>query len=203
MIKSLKSYINYIGEGLFRNIGSNASDMTDWFMKLPIYMDQYNTKYDIRLSMKDPSRLCIRIGNTYKKLHNNRNLIIDLSPYIDKLAEHPIENCFMRISTGMWSRDDHNIHIHNKEAYQKNKDNWGMEFDKLVMVMIYEYPNPVSWRSNSPLGNGFQLSPPKGVVIRSPKCLLKLARYVDDYPRSGGFPDDENARWWTEFENNL
>ena len=165
MIKSLKSYINYIGEGLFRNIGSNAGDMTDWFMKLPIYMDQYNTKYDIRLSAKDPSRLCIRIGNTYK--------------------------------------NDYNIHIHNKEAYQKNKDNWGMEFDKLVMVMIYEYPNPVSWRSNSPLGNGFQLSPPKGVVIRSPKCLLKLARYVDDYPRSGGFPDDENARWWTEFENNL
>ena len=86
MIKSLKSYINYIGEGLFRNIGSNAGDMTDWFIKLPIYMDQYNTKYDIRLSTKDPSRLCIRIGNTYKKLHNNRNLIIDLSPYIDKTA---------------------------------------------------------------------------------------------------------------------
>lgn len=200
----MKSIVSYLNEGLFRNIGSNADDIRDWFMEMPVFMEQYNTKYDIRSAVKDPSRLRIVIGNDYKRLHQNRNLVIDLSPYMGRLANRPLENCMLLISTGLWGRkyNDDKIVIHNTEAYEKNRDSWGPEFDKIVMVRIYEYPQPVRWQKNSPLENGFQTIQPKTGVSK-PKILLTLMRYVDDYPRNGGFPDDENASWWTETVNNL
>ena len=186
-------------EGFFSNVGAGFDDMKEWFNRLPVCMDQYLTKYDIKHTKKDPKNFTIIFGNTYKRNHDNRNIVVDLKPYITELMKHPVENCALIFQTGLWNDQYGDIKIYSK-IYSDDDD--ALDFDKKIKISIIEYSNPLKLPFNRS-DDYICYIRPVTLIDRHQKRLVELDRYADDYPKNRNFSDSENATWWTETLNNL
>jgi len=184
---------------------STPGDVRDWFMKLPVFVLPFTTsvKYNIRNVRKDPNKFRIIIGNEYNKFSQNRDLVIDLKPYIKELSKYPVENCMLRIDAGE-PLDPKHVVIHNTDVYDENEDKIkkGDAFSRGAVLNIWCYDGPLMWSKDAHLKDGLMRRYP---VIYNDKCeeLLRAVRFLDDYPRDRNLGDDENATYWTELINNL
>ena len=200
----MKNLREYITESQIDEV-SDDTNPRDWFMKLPVYVGSLTPKYNIRLARKDPNKFQIIIGNEFNNLRQNRDLVIDLSSYMDDLVRYPVENCMLKLDIGYPiypDPADSNVVIHNTDAYEENKARGGHEFEKCARFYLWCYAQPPRWASNSHLKDGFQKRYPN-IYGTDVDELLICCRYLDDYPRSGRFPNNENASYWTELQNNL
>lgn len=195
-----------INEGFFSNVGAGFDDMKEWFKKLAVCMEQYLTKYDIKTTVKDINNFTIKFGNTYKQHHDNRNIVVDLKPYMNELIKYPVENCLLKFSTGLWMGTKVPVDIHSVADPITNHDiTTDFLFDKKIQLRIIAFEKPIKLPSGLYVTDDYicKRLPREPLSKRQPNKLLILERYVDDYPKKGKFSDMENATWWTETHNEL
>lgn len=191
-----------INEGFFSNVGAGFDDMKEWFKKLAVCMEQYLTKYDINTTVKDINNFTIKFGNTYKQHHDNRNIVIDLKPYMSELIKYPVENCLLKFSTRLWMGTKKQVAIHSVTDPNIDTD---FLFDKKILLRIIVFEKPIKLPSEQYVTDDYicKRLPREPLAKRQPDKLLILERYVDDYPKKGKLSDAENAAWWTETLNEL
>lgn len=191
-----------INEGFFSNVGAGFDDMKEWFKKLAVCMEQYLTKYDIHTTVKDINNFTIKFGNTYKQHHDNRNIVVDLKPYMSELIKYPVENCLLKFSTGLWMGTKKQVAIHSVTDPNIDTD---FLFDKKILLRIIVFEKPIKLPSEQYVTDDYicKRLPREPLAKRQPDKLIILERYVDDYPKKGKLSDAENATWWTETLNEL
>jgi len=212
-MKDLKECIHmklYEG-GFFKNIGSDFGKIKEWFDQVPVVFEQYLTKWNTKEIKKDRNSFTITFLNDYKKNNKEKEVILDLSPYIQELSKVDPRHCIIKFSTGLYTNTGGvDIKINNKD--KKAKDDANDNFygwDKKIRIAIIETkgenPHPekqildgrdvnkmISFSRNTYMSYA---SRHQSAWKGNANMLLELMQYTDDYPfvRDG----------WTVLHNNL
>lgn len=198
-MKSLKESIKGSMSGFFKNVGADLTKATEWIDKVPIVFDLYGMQYDKHEVERIPSKYSIKFLSAYKRRTRERDIILNLSPFVnDLLLKYNPEQCVITFGWG-WGGNTLNRykkelkvnHPLSKEMY----DVWApgkydLKDDKMIKVTIayYEKPNPKVRDNNIITGSEINR-------MGKSKPLLIFGVYLNDYP----FTEDS----WTLLQNNL
>lgn len=196
-MKTLKESIKGSMGGFFKNVGTDLGKAKEWIDKVPVYFDLYGMQYNKKAVERDRDRFTIKFLSAYKRRTQERDIALNLSPFITKLQEYDPEHCVITFGWG-WGENAYQRygkkldigHPNSKEMFEEWDGKYYIREDKIIKLSIScsDKPNP---KPNQNIITGSEYNR-MGVHI---KPLLVFGVYLNDYP----FTEDS----WTLFKNNL
>ena len=191
-MKSLEESIKGSMRGFFKNVGADLTKAKEWIDKVPVIFDLYGMQYDKHEVERIPSKYSIKFLSTYKRRTRERDIILNLSPFVnDLLLKYNPERCAITFGWSWGSSKLKVNHPQSKEMYDEwTPGNYVLKDDKMIKVTItyYEKPNPKVRDNNIITGSEINR-------MGSGSTLLIFGVYLNDYP----FTEDS----WTLLWDNL
>lgn len=198
-MKSLEESIKGSMSGFFKNVGADLTKATEWIDKVPIVFDLYGMQYNKYEVERIPSKYSIKFLSTYKRRTRERDIILNLSPFVnDLLMKYNPEQCVITFGWG-WgsntlSRYKKELKINHplsKEMFDEwTPGKYDLKDDKMIKVTIAYYEKPVPKVRDNNIITGSEIN-----RMGKSKPLLIFGVYLNDYP----FTEDS----WTLLQNNL
>lgn len=185
----MKTLSEHIGESIFGNLGisSTIDSMSDFINNVPIMFDQYGTKYDKGLVIRDPKNLTITFQNTYSRDNRARNIVFDFSDYIEKLSKLDLHTTVLTFRTAI---------LNTRLWPEQPTHHFGGSDNKLVVLNIETrcIPPVLDPNYDHIVKKNYNLG---GTLV------FKAARFVDDYDPKHIPSTDELMKSWTIVKNKL
>lgn len=198
-MKTLKESIKGSMKGFFKNVGTDLGKAKEWIDNVPVYFDLYGMQYNKKAVERDRDRFTIKFLSAYKRRTKERDIVLNLSPFITKLQEYDPNQCAITFGWG-WGENAHQrygqevkvSHPNSKELFDEWDGKYYIKEDKIIKLTVsyYEKPNPKPNPQNIITGSEL-----RRMGEHNAKHLLVFGVYLNDYP----FTEDS----WTLFKNNL
>lgn len=187
----MKTLNEHIMRGIFGNLGisKELDKLENFILNVPIAFDQYNTKYDKALVLRDPKNFTITFQNTYSKNNRARNIVFDFSDYIDKLSKLDLKTTVLTFRTSipntkLWPAQPTRHFI--DEPKDSKMITLNIETRCMIPPVFIDYNHIVKKNYNT-----------RGVLV------FKAARYLDDYDPIHIPSTEEFMKSWTIVKNDL
>lgn len=186
-MNTLKAYLT---ENIYGNLGIGLDAEQKFIEDVPVMLDQYGTKYDRALVLRNPNDCTITFQNTYNKDNRARNIVFDFGDYIDKLSKLDLKRTVLTFKTAipdtkLWPEKP-TWHFRDEKLDSPKMVILTIETRCLPPILDPDYDHIVKKNYNT-----------RGVLV------FKAARYLDDYDPKHIHTTEEFMKSWTIIKNDL